>query len=74
MEAKKEQMNIKISKKDLQTIKNNANKVKKSLSEYIRTRACKCGEPGYEGIFESVDVDWVCGKCGSKNHWKAGNK
>lgn len=73
MEKKKEQLNIKISKTDLKTIKQNAEIDKKSVSEFIRTvctKPCRCGEPGYEGV-GMVQVDWTCGKCGTKNTWRA---
>ena len=34
----------------------------------MQTDKCRCGEPGYEGVF--CRVEWTCPSCGRKNTWK----
>jgi len=69
MEAKERQVNIKVSESELKTLKASAEKENVSVSQYVRTKACACGESGYEGIFKSVT--WACPKCKKINTWKA---
>jgi hypothetical protein len=68
MEAKSEVINIKVSKKEKNEIETAAEKENVSVSAYVRSKACTCGETGYEGIFRSVQ--WTCQKCGKLNIWK----
>jgi hypothetical protein len=63
-----EVVTTRISKAEKELVKKSAEAVGKSISAYLRTKACVCGEKGYEGIFTAVD--WKCGKCGKKNHWR----
>jgi hypothetical protein len=72
MDAKERQVNIKVSEKELSELKQNAEKEKVSVSQYVRSRACGCGESGYEGIFSQVT--WRCGKCGKNNVWRKHEK
>lgn len=72
MKAKDSQINIKVSKNELATIRKSAEKQNVSVSQYIRSKACSCGESGYEGIFTSVT--WTCGKCGKTNVWRKHEK
>jgi len=66
---KKEVLVIRIDEKDKTKIEKLAKQAgAESVSAYVRSKACNCGEPGYEGIFHRVD--WTCAKCGKKNSWK----
>jgi hypothetical protein len=67
-EARPEKIMVRVSKKEKATMGKNADTNNQTLSAYVRTRACKCGVEGYEGVF--VSVDWTCTACGAKNSWR----
>jgi hypothetical protein len=67
MDAKTELIHLKVSKAEKALVKKAADEVGASISAYIRSRACNCGEQGYEGIFQQVT--WKC-KCGKLNTWR----
>jgi hypothetical protein len=69
-EARPKVIMVRVSKKEKEQMEKNAEKNDMTLSTYVRTRSCKCGEPGYEGV-GMVQVDWICGKCQTKNTWRA---
>jgi len=66
---KKEVLVIRIDEKDKTKIEKLAKQAgADSVSAYVRSKACGCGEAGYEGIFRRID--WTCQKCGRANSWK----
>ena len=66
---KKEVLVIRIDEKDKTKIEKLAKQAgADSVSAYVRSKACGCGEAGYEGIFEAVT--WKCQKCGKVNNWR----
>lgn len=67
-EARPEKIMVRVSKKEKAIMQKNADINNQTLSEHVRTRACKCGAEGYEGVF--VSVDWTCTICGAKNSWR----
>ena len=73
MEAKRTQLNIRVSEKELAGIKKAAIENGEAVSQYIRnsvvrSKNCSCGEKGYEGIFDSIT--WTCQACGKNNKWR----
>jgi hypothetical protein len=72
MGLKSNTVNVRMNESELKMLKANAEKEKVSVSQYVRSRACGCGESGYEGIFSQVT--WRCGKCGKTNVWRKNEK
>jgi hypothetical protein len=72
MGLKSNTVNVRMNESELKMLKANAEKEKVSVSQYVRSRACGCGESGYEGIFSQVT--WRCGKCGKNNVWRKHEK
>jgi len=67
--VKTEKIIMRVSENEKQFVRKAAKELGQSITKYVMTKACACGESGYEGIFKSVT--WACPKCKKINTWKA---
>lgn len=65
---KTEQINIRVSESEKKLVREQAKALGQSITTFMMTGKCNCGEKGYEGIFSQVT--WKCGSCGKQNHWR----